>query len=191
MEKICNKCGEKKILDEYYKDKSKKNGHETICKICVLAKKKIYYQENKEKRHAYEKKRYHENEEVRIKKILRNRFIIALNSKGIKKCKSIIEISGCELDFLKNWIIYQYELITKENIDWKDFKENFHMDHIIPCDSFNLQDIEEQKKCFNWKNIQILTKEDNLKKSNLIISKELIDKHNKNIESFLKINKIN
>lgn len=189
MEKKCNKCNNIKLITEFYKDKSKKDGHETICKTCILAKKKIYYQENKDKRHEYERKRYHENEEVRIKKLLRRRFSMALTSKGVKKCKSIIELSGCELDFLKNWIEYQYKILTKkEIIDWKDFKENYHMDHIIPCDSFDLSNIEEQKKCFYWKNIQILTKEDNLKKSNLIISKELIDKHNKNIENFLKIN---
>lgn len=187
MEKICNKCDNKKLLEYFHKDKSKKDGHRNQCKECELAKKKFYYQENKDKRHEYEKKRYHENEEVRIKKLLRRRFTMALKSKGVKKCNSIIELAGCELDYLKNWISYQYKNITKKEIDWIDFKKNYHIDHIMPCDSFDLTEIEEQKKCFNWKNIQILTKEDNLKKSNLIIPKESIEKHNKLINQFIKV----
>jgi len=186
MEKICSKCKIIKPLDNYHKDKSKKDEKAHICKKCELERKKLYYQDNKDKRHEYERLRYHTNEEVRIKKILRSRFIIALNSKGVKKCNSIIELSECELDFFKQWLEYQYKILTnKEIIDWNDFKKNYHIDHVIPCDSFDLNDIEEQKKCFNWKNIQILTKEDNLKKSNTLISKELIDKHNTKIKDFI------
>ena len=40
--KICKKCGIEKPLDEFYKDKSKKDGHENKCKECKYTKKKIY-----------------------------------------------------------------------------------------------------------------------------------------------------
>jgi hypothetical protein len=189
MEKNCPKCNIIKSVDDFYKCKNAKDGRYNICKICELERKKIYYQENKEKRYAYERNKYHSDETVRIKKLLRRRFLAALKTQSTEKCKSIIELSGCDLDFFKKWIEYQYKLITNtETIDWEDFKQNYHIDHLIPCSSFNLTDIEEQKKCFHWKNIQILTKENNLKKSNTIISQELIDKHNKKINNFLKIN---
>jgi len=188
-EKVCNKCNVLKNLKDYHKDKSKKDGYRGQCKKCELENKKIYYQENKDKRHEYEKNKYNSDEEVRIKKLLRTRFILGLKNKSSEKTKSILEITGCDLDFFKKWIEYQYKLITNnETIDWEDFKQNYHMDHLMPCSSFNLTDIEEQKKCFHWKNIQILTKENNLKKSNTIISQELIDEHNKKINNFLKIN---
>jgi len=186
MEKNCPKCNIIKSVDDFYKSKNAKDGRYNICKICELERKKIYYQENKEKRYAYERNKYHSDETVRIKKILRSRLNMALTSKGVKKCKSIIELSACNLDFFKKWIQYQYEEITNNEINWDDFKKNYHIDHLIPCSSFNLTDIEEQKKCFHWKNIQILTKNDNLKKSNLIISQELIDKHNLKIIQFTK-----
>ena len=184
--KKCTKCNEIKSLDNYHKDKSKKDGHRGQCKKCELEKKKIYYQDNKDKRHEYERVRYHENEEVRIKKILRRRFTMALTSKGIKKCKSIIELAGCELDFLKKWFEYQYKILTnKVIIDWDDFKKNYHIDHVKSCDSFDLNNIEEQKECFNWKNLQLLTKSDNLSKGNKLIL-ELINEHQLKVNDFLK-----
>ena len=82
MEKVCNKCQIGKTLDNFHKDKSKKDGHRNQCKECELAKKKVYYQENKDKRHEYERKRYHENEEVRNKKLLKSTNYIALKSKN-------------------------------------------------------------------------------------------------------------
>ena len=185
-EKICSNCNVLKNLEDYHKDKSKKDGFRNQCKKCELEKKVIYYQENKDKRHEYEKNKYHSNEEVRIKKLLRTRFLLGLKNKSSEKCGSILDICSCDLDFFKKWIEYQYKLLTNnETIDWNDFKKNYHMDHLLPCSSFDLTNIEEQKKCFHWKNIQILTKENNLKKSNSIISQELIDEHNLKVNNFL------
>jgi hypothetical protein len=187
MEKNCPKCNTIKPIDNFYKCKSSKDGIYNICKNCELERKKIYYQENKEKIYEYERKKYHSDETVRIKKLLRRRFLASLKAQSTEKCKSIIELSDCNLDFFKKWIEYQYKEITNNEINWEDFKKNYHMDHLLPCSSFDLTNIEEQKKCFHWKNIQILTKENNLKKSNIIISQELIDEHNLKINNFLKI----
>ena len=46
-------------------------------------------------------------------------------------------------------------------------KENYglwHVDHIIPCASFDLTDPKQQKICFHWSNLQPLKAIDNLKK---------------------------
>ena len=45
-------------------------------------------------------------------------------------------------------------------------------DHIIPVSSFNLKIEDEQKKCFNYKNIQILSKHDNRVKNKYFIASE-------------------
>ena len=37
-------------------------------------------------------------------------------------------------------------------------------DHVRPCSLFDLTDLEEQKKCFNFKNLQPLWAEENLSK---------------------------
>ena len=46
----------------------------------------------------------------------------------------------------------------------------WHIDHVIPCSKFNLKNLDEQKKCFNYQNLQPLWAEENIKKSNKLIS---------------------
>jgi len=45
----------------------------------------------------------------------------------------------------------------------------WHIDHIIPCDAFNLIEEEEQLKCFHYTNLQPLWAEENLRKSNNLL----------------------
>jgi len=52
MEKICVICKDKKELDEFNKNKSKKDGYNTLCRICSNARSKRYYTENKEHHRA-------------------------------------------------------------------------------------------------------------------------------------------
>jgi hypothetical protein len=169
------------LINEFYKDKAKKDGYREKCKNCESIKKKTYYQENKEKRNEYESTKYHSDEATKIKKLLRRRILACLKT---KTSNAILEICGCELDFFKKWIEFQYKLLTNNNtIDWEDFKTNYHIENFLSCSSFDLTNIEEQKKCFNWKNIQISVK----KGSNIIMSKELEEKHDKNIKNFLNL----
>ena len=56
-------------------------------------------------------------------------------------------------------------------MSWENYGiHGWHIDHIIPCDFFNLQDPVEQYMCFRWQNLQPLWAKDNLKKSNKIIN---------------------
>jgi hypothetical protein len=56
----------------------------------------------------------------------------------------------------------------KEGMSWDNHGSYWEVDHIIPCDSFNMQDIEQQKLCFHYTNLQPLTKIQNRQKSNKI-----------------------
>ena len=47
--KKCSKCGEEKPLEEFYKDKIKKDGRKSICKICSLIADKEWREKNKER----------------------------------------------------------------------------------------------------------------------------------------------
>jgi len=68
--------------------------------------------------------------------------------KNCSRCKKSLDIS-----------------LFLENMSWDNYG-NWHIDHIIPISSFNLENVEEQKICFNYKNTQPLWAIDNLKKSN-------------------------
>lgn len=45
---LCKKCGTKKLLAEFHKDFSRKNGHCIFCKTCACTNKRKEWEENKE-----------------------------------------------------------------------------------------------------------------------------------------------
>jgi hypothetical protein len=86
---------------------------------------------------------------------------ILLAVKGSSKSKSTLELLGCNLDQLKQYI----ETLFKPGMTWGNHsKFGWHLDHIIPCSSFDLTDVEQQKKCFHYTNLQPLWAKDNIKK---------------------------
>ena len=72
-----------------------------------------------------------------------------------------LELLGCDGDFLKSYL-------ESTKVEGKDYT-NAHIDHIIPCDSFDMSDVEQRKRCFHYTNLQLLPAHENLKKSNKII----------------------
>ena len=53
-------------------------------------------------------------------------------------------------------------------MDWNNHGSVWEIDHIIPCDSFNMLDFNQQKQCFHYTNTQPLFKKENRIKSNKI-----------------------
>lgn len=177
--KKCSKCGETKELEEFHKDKSRKDGRTSKCKVCVSA----YYQANKEKRLAYLKankekitrdkraymaRRMAENPSARIANILRTRIGIALS--GRCKSASTLNLLGCDLEHFR----FHLESQFTEGMTWENHGE-WHIDHIQPCASFNLEDEDEQRKCFHYTNMQPLWASDNLRKSDRIVPEHQVN----------------
>lgn len=68
---------------------------------------------------------------------------------------------GCTLDQFKRHI----ENLWLDGMSWENYgKLGWHLDHIIPCASFDLTDPQQQKKCFHYSNIQPLWAIDNWSK---------------------------
>ena len=44
----------------------------------------------------------------------------------------------------------------------------WHIDHVIPCASFNFLNEKEMKKCFNWINLRPMYASENISKGNKI-----------------------
>jgi hypothetical protein len=99
---------------------------------------------------------------------LRTRINRAL--KNNSKFLTTLYLIGCTIDQLKQHLESQF----KEDMNWDNLgrgwhskgMQEWHVDHIRPCASFNLSNPEEQKKCFHYTNLQPLWAHDNLTKSN-------------------------
>jgi transposase-like protein len=138
---------------------------------------KQYYQENKEKNRERNKKYTEENRDKintykktysANKRRVDKNFQISSNLRGrlykviTQEHSSAIDLLGTDLDSFSEYIGNQFH----SGMSWDNYGPYWHLDHIKPCSSFNLEDIYEQRKCFHYTNLQPLLVLDNLTKSN-------------------------
>jgi len=121
--------------------------------------KKNYYQKHKAKINKKWAERRRNNLDVRLANNLRARLNKAL--KGNHKSSSTINLLECSLESFKEHLQQQFV----EGMSWDNYGNEWHIDHIKPCVLFDLKIEEQQKECFNFRNLQPLWKIDNLKKN--------------------------
>ncbi len=129
-----------------------------------------YNKLNKERLSKRKKERHHERLKndfyYKLKRQLRRRIFMAFKRAKTSKSTSTYELVGCPLPELKKHIESKF----CEGMSWDNHgKFGWHIDHIIPCSSFDLTILEEQKKCFHYSNLQPLWAADNLRKGSKII----------------------
>jgi hypothetical protein len=135
------------------------------------------------KRWAENTKRWHKenreriNEQRRIKREkdvgfrlacnLRKRLSFLLRASIASKTSQTMTLLGCTMEELKSHLSSRFSKgMTLENYgEW-------HVDHILPCDSFDLTKEEDQRKCFHYTNLQPLWAKDNRIKSNRLMYAE-------------------
>jgi len=163
-ESICNK---EKIYRNNNKEKisNRKKNYDKL--EIVKVKKRItsskYYYKNKEQIFKYKKEKYKNDPIYKLIHNTRRRIQKLLTLKNIKKQNSTHELIGCTPKELKIYLEKQF----KEGMTWNNHSiRGWHIDHIKPCSLFNLVDIEEQKQCFHYTNLQPLWWYENLYKSN-------------------------
>jgi superfamily II DNA helicase RecQ len=105
----------------------------------------------------YIRNKSHKNINFRIQRYLSNRIYYAL--KGICKSERTIKLLGCSVEFLKQHLQKKFTTGMSFNNYGK-----WHIDHIKPCAKFDLSRLSEQRKCFNYTNLQPLWAIDNIKK---------------------------
>ena len=130
---------------------------------------KEYRIKNKKKIRETSKKwqqnKYYTDLNYRLRNILQKRIVSVL--KGYYKSQSTLELLGCSLEEFKKYLESQFH--KDPRISWKTYgRKGWHIDHIIPCASFDLTKEEEQRKCFHYTNLQPLWWLDNIKKSDKI-----------------------
>lgn len=98
----------------------------------------------KYKSHATRKTNYH------LASRLRTRIYNVL--KGNTKSAPTLTMLGCSLPQFRIHLEDQF----KRGMNWSNYGNRWHMDHIIPCDAFDLREPSEQRKCFHFSNIRPL-----------------------------------
>lgn len=137
-------------------------------KDSIYKKNKIWRENNPEYRKEYERNRKINNIQYYIVQKLRNRMRSAI----IRKSDSTFNLIGLNI----NDLIKHFEQQFNSNISWLN-KNEWHIDHIIPCSAYDLTNIEEQKKCFNFMNLRPCNAKENLEKNDKL-DFDLIKKHN-------------
>jgi len=193
--KTCTKCKQTKQLTEFHREsRNKRDGLTSRCKVCRNAQNKKWAQNNPEKvnassrkykqnnwekcnarsrkshrrpeakkrRNARRKKRYHTDPLYRIKKILRNRIWHAL--KGKNKSAKTMTLLGCSYTHAQNHLAKQF----LPGMTWENHG-TWHIDHMMPCASFDLTDPEQQRQCCHYTNLQPMWGKENMSKKDKVI----------------------
>jgi len=169
---------------------SPKNKRQICCpeRKCKLSFKKLRHKQNeiKEKieRKDYNKKnrakineKMKTNIQYKIRKRLNNRLAFWLKQyvkKGIqaKKQSKLTILLGCSIPNFIKYIENQFQ----EGMSWENYGlYGWHLDHKIPCSKFNLSNPEDQKRCFDYTNLQPLWAKENLSKSDKFDVNTLLD----------------
>lgn len=167
-QKYCSKCKFKgKYLkakprrnSEYYERKKvwdKKWREDNKDKIKEFNQKYAKTENHKISRRNYMRKRLNNDLAFKIQKNLRKRIWDATN--GIKSQRTV-ELVGCSIPYLLNHLESQFD----DNMTWDNYGSYWHIDHIKPCCAFDLTDEAQQKKCFNFLNLQPLEAMENIMK---------------------------
>lgn len=144
----------------------------------VLRYKKVYHDAHKEEKTVYDRqyrlthkeniKQYKKEWEeinndrldIKLKRNLRRRLNHVI--KDGTKSTSTMNLLGCAITELINHLSLQF----KDGMSWENYGVNgWHIDHIRPCSSFDLTLPEQQKECFNYKNLQPRWWYENLRKA--------------------------
>ena len=81
------------------------------------------------------------------------------------KQKKTFDLIGCTPQFLLGWLEAQFiDGMSWENYGRDDFNnyKSWHIDHIKPCNTFNLLDESQLNECFHYTNLRPLWGYDNL-----------------------------
>lgn len=153
--KKCNSCNRNLDIKNFDIDKYTKDGYKYKCKKCN----KKYTNTEYNKIRDSKRRQYRELHDITYKLRRRIRARIYMALKNNYKNTSTINLLGCSIVELKQYLENKFVL----NMSWNNYGK-WHIDHIIPCNNFNLNDETQQKKCFHYTNLQPLWAKDNISK---------------------------
>jgi len=100
------------------------------------------------------------NPSKRIEKSCRDRIYKALIRYSAEKFCHSMALLSCTIPQFKAYL----EAKFLPGMSWVNYGPVWHIDHIKPCAAFDLTDLEQQRQCFHYTNMQPLLAFDNLSK---------------------------
>ncbi len=171
----------KRILDKEYKEKlaeQRANNH-VKNKEKYNERHKHDFQKNKENIYIRRKQYYHNNPDKMLAELHRQHIRNIFKSGG-----KAPELLGCDNIFLKKWFEFHFSIDTDMSI--QNHGSYWHIDHVIPIKLWDLNDLDQQKLCFNWKNLMPLKAPNNISKNDRIDMVQ-INEQNRRLKLFSQI----
>lgn len=135
--------------------------------------------QNREKINEKRKQKYHSDHDYRFKQLCSRRIRIAFKDKGMEKSDKTITYLNCTIPWLTEW--FKFCFTPEMTID--NHGEYWHMDHVIPVNTFNLNDPEQVELCLSWFNLSPLEARENISKHDSI-NVQQIERHVHNLICF-------
>ena len=108
------------------------------------------------------RRRYQEDSLYRMINNLRRRYAKKIQRNAASSTHVHQELLSCTVAECRAHLESQFQ----PGMSWENMaNEGWHIDHIRPCASFDLNDPEQQKVCFNWRNLAPIWAKDNLQKN--------------------------
>jgi len=170
--KKCTKCGEIRPLDQFGKDARYADRPISQCKKCRSAYNRKWRLDNIEMRRADnrewrtanrskvaddQRRRYATDTASKLARVLRARLCSAVKRKS--KRGSAVALLGCTIDGL----IAQFESQFAVGMSWANYGK-WHVDHIRPLSSFDLEDPAQLAVACHHTNLQPLWATENMSK---------------------------
>jgi hypothetical protein len=132
----------------------------------VAAQQKKWRQTHKKHISIRERARYRNDIDCRLATLLRGRTKKVLNFQAATKPGSAIKFLGCTVPEARAYLESKFQ----PGMTWENHGQfGWHIDHVIPLDSFDLSDPAQYAQACHYTNLQPLWWKQNIQKGNKII----------------------
>lgn len=187
--KTCTACNNTLPINKF-SYRVKRGCHESKCKKCRCNSGKKYRVDNKIQISTTRKNKHSHRRIIdplyAITCTLRSRLHKVLSRKTLKTSKLI----GAPNGVLIKWMEFNLELDQSTGMTLENRGKFWHIDHVIPCNKFNLLEKKEQLICMNWTNLKPMIAHKNIAKQDNIIITQCLE-HEIRLKLFGIINNIN
>jgi hypothetical protein len=171
--KAMSDAQKKKFNKKCQQNRSKKYNSDSDYRIKCREKIKEWSKRNPDKVRGYVKSSIKKRKLIdpgfRVQRNMRNRlkeFITSAKNGGTQSIRSLI---GCSTIQLAKHI----ESGFTKKMNWDNYGTYWHVDHILPCASFDHNDPKQVAQCWHWTNLRALEARKNMVKSDLITEPQM------------------